>query len=87
MCPELSWLSEWTRRTVASLTVRFIRPTWSLVHGEVVSLCSVPFASQIISERIGRDQMVFRFRDGSAHRMRLSVSTAWIWQGTTSSIG
>lgn len=52
------------RLTVAALIVRFIRLTRPLVHGwfGLVSRCAIPFASQIMSKRICREHVVFRFR-------------------------
>jgi hypothetical protein len=44
----------------------------------LVSLCSMPFASQIMSKRIWRDQAVLRLRGRSANWMPLSVRMVWI---------
>lgn len=42
-----------------------VRP-WGL---GLVSRCSIPLVSQIMSKRIGREEMVFLFRGGLANRM------------------
>lgn len=85
---QLVGLSQWYRFTVASLIVRFIRATWrpfrkqssglfSGLHGSrgggLVSRCSIPLASQILSKRFGREWMVFRFRGCLANRMPLAI--------------
>ena len=62
------------------LMVRFMRSTWPLVLEwfGLVRRCSMWFALQIMSKRMGRDQAVLRLRGCSANWMPLSVRTVWM---------